>query len=95
MIDTAAALRELGLTPVEESPVAPESVKIGWRNWGRQLRVLPMPNLMSPAYRQACHKEMARYSRTHPCLGCEFYHRVLFEEEENARFTFTSTPTHV
>jgi len=43
----------------------------------------------------ACHKDTARYSRMHPCLGCEFYHRVLFEEEENARFTFTSTPTHV
>ena len=34
------------------------AVKIGWRNWGSQLRVLPMPNLMSPEYRQACHKEM-------------------------------------
>ena len=31
IIDTVAALRELGLTPVEESPVAPESVKVGWR----------------------------------------------------------------
>jgi hypothetical protein len=34
------------------------AVKIGWRNWGRQLRVKPMPNLMSPAYRAACHTEM-------------------------------------
>lgn len=34
------------------------AVKIGWRNWGRQIRVLPMPNLMSPAYRKACHTEM-------------------------------------
>ncbi len=25
------------------------AVKIGWRNWGRQLRVLPAPNLSSPA----------------------------------------------
>lgn len=36
------------------------AVKVGWRNWGRQLRVLPMPNLMSPAYREACHIEMAK-----------------------------------
>jgi len=28
---------------------AESAVKIGWRNWGRQLRVDPMPNLMSPA----------------------------------------------
>lgn len=36
------------------------AVKIGWRNWGRQLRVLPAPNLMSPRYRTACHQAMAR-----------------------------------
>lgn len=36
------------------------SVKIGWRNWGRQLRVLPMPNLMSPTYRAACDVEMGK-----------------------------------
>lgn len=36
------------------------AVKIGWRNWGRQLRVLPMPNLMSSAYREACHVEMEK-----------------------------------
>lgn len=36
------------------------AVKIGWRNWGRQLRVLPMPNLMSPDYRTACHEEMSK-----------------------------------
>lgn len=34
------------------------AVKIGWRNWGNQIRVLPMPNLMSPAYREACHTAM-------------------------------------
>jgi hypothetical protein len=44
---------------VEWTAWTPDSaVKIGWRNWGRQLRVLPMPNLMSPDYRQACHREM-------------------------------------
>src|SRR5574344_461542 len=31
---------------------SPDSAtKIGWRNWGRQFRLLPMPNLSSPAYR--------------------------------------------
>lgn len=46
---------------VEWTDWTPDSaVKIGWRNWGRQLRVLPMPNLMSPAYREACHVEMGK-----------------------------------
>lgn len=46
---------------VEWTAWTPDSaVKIGWRNWGRQLRVLPMPNLMSPAYRDACHIEMGK-----------------------------------
>ena len=44
---------------VEWSGWEPEyALKIAWRNWGRQIRVLPPPNLMSPAYRQACHKAM-------------------------------------
>lgn len=34
------------------------AIKIAWRNWGRQMRVPPPPNLMSPAYRTACHEEM-------------------------------------
>jgi len=34
------------------------AMKIAWRNWGKQIRVLPPPNLMSPRYRQACHDEM-------------------------------------
>ena len=25
-----------------------DAIKIAWRNWGRQIRVLPPPNLMSP-----------------------------------------------
>jgi hypothetical protein len=46
---------------VEWTGWTPDSaVKIGWRNWGRQLRVLPMPNLMSPTYREACHAEMKK-----------------------------------
>lgn len=36
-----------------------DALKIAWRNWGRQLRVLPPPNLMSARYRQECHKKMA------------------------------------
>jgi hypothetical protein len=34
------------------------AIKIAWRNWGRQIRVLPPPNLMSARYREACHEEM-------------------------------------
>ena len=46
-------------TNVEWSSWSPEdALKIAWRNWGRQIRVLPPPNLMSPAYRAACHEEM-------------------------------------
>lgn len=46
---------------VEWSGWQPEdAVRIGWRNWGHILRVLPPPNLMSPAYRTACHAEMNR-----------------------------------
>jgi len=44
---------------VEWSGWGPEhALKIAWRNWGRQLRVLPPPNLLSPPYRDACHDEM-------------------------------------
>ncbi len=35
-----------------------DAIRIAWRNWGRQIRVLPPPNLMSPRYREACHEEM-------------------------------------
>ena len=38
---------------------ADQALKLAWRNWGRQLRVRPPPNLMSPRYRQACHEKMA------------------------------------
>jgi len=44
---------------VEWSGWGPEyALKIAWRNWGRQIRVLPPPNFMSPRYRAACHDEM-------------------------------------
>ena len=35
-----------------------QAIKIAWRNWGRQIRLLPPPNLMSPRYRGACHEKM-------------------------------------
>lgn len=35
-----------------------DALRIAWRNWGRQVRVLPPPNLMSPRYRRACREEM-------------------------------------
>lgn len=34
------------------------AMKIAWRNWGRQMRVLPPPNFMSSRYRNACREEM-------------------------------------
>lgn len=37
---------------------AEHALKIAWRDWGQQWRVLPPPNLMSPRYRAACHVEM-------------------------------------
>lgn len=36
------------------------AIKIAWRNWGRQIRVLPPPNLMSRRYRKACHQQQAQ-----------------------------------
>ncbi len=36
-----------------------DALKIAWRNWGRQIRVRPPPNLMSERYRAECHKQMA------------------------------------
>lgn len=45
---------------VEWSGWSPDdALKIAWRNWGRQLRVRPPPNLMSPRYRKACQEKMA------------------------------------
>jgi len=34
------------------------ALKIAWRDWGRPLRVLPPPNLMSAEYRAAVHEAM-------------------------------------
>ncbi len=35
-----------------------DAVKLGWRNWGNQIRIQPMPNLASPAYRNACYTKL-------------------------------------
>jgi len=46
---------------VEWAGPGPErAVRICWRNWGRQTRVLPPPNLMSPPYRAACEERLRR-----------------------------------
>jgi hypothetical protein len=37
-----------------------DAIKIAWRNWGRQIRVLPPPNLASPRYTAACREEIWR-----------------------------------
>ncbi len=56
--------KQRGYAPANRSNVewtgwsSGEAIKIAWRNWGSQLRVTPPPNLMSPAYRAACHEEM-------------------------------------
>lgn len=42
------------------SPSPDDALKIAWRNWGRQIRVLPPPNLMSKRYRAECHKMQAQ-----------------------------------
>ncbi len=37
-----------------------DAIKIAWRNWGRQIRVLPPPNLASARYTAACREEIRR-----------------------------------
>ena len=39
------------------------AVKIGWRNWGRQIRVLPHPNLAAPRFLEASRTELDRHVR--------------------------------
>ena len=41
-------------------PGPEHAVKLAWRNWGRQIRIGPPPNLMSPRYRAACDEQMRR-----------------------------------
>lgn len=38
-----------------------DAVKIGWLNWGQQIRLTPMPNLLSPTYRQAVNEQMGEF----------------------------------
>jgi hypothetical protein len=33
--------------------ISDSAVKLGWFNWGSQIRMVPSPNLMSPKYREA------------------------------------------
>ncbi len=35
-----------------------DALKIAWLNWGRQIRIPPPPNLLSPRYRQACREKL-------------------------------------
>jgi hypothetical protein len=37
-----------------------QAIKIAWRDWGKQVRVLPQPNLASPPYVEACKAELRR-----------------------------------
>lgn len=37
-----------------------QAVKIAWRDWGKQVRILPPPNLASPRYLAACKAELQR-----------------------------------
>lgn len=36
------------------------AIKIGWLNWGRQIRMVPFPNLMSPKYKEAWRTELTK-----------------------------------
>jgi len=36
-----------------------QAIKIAWRNWGRQIRILPPPNLMSKLFQDLCSKKMS------------------------------------
>ena len=46
---------------VEWTGWSPENaIKIAWRDWGKQVRVLPQPNLASPRYVDACKEALRR-----------------------------------
>ena len=38
-----------------------DAVKIGWLNWGSQIRLKPMANLFSPKYREAVRRRMDKF----------------------------------
>lgn len=39
-------------------PTSRDALKGAWRNWGRQIRVIPPPNLASPRFREASRQEL-------------------------------------
>ena len=41
----------------------------------------------------ACRLSNSQHSPSDPCCDCEFYKRVVFEQEGDTRFRFTSAPT--
>ena len=43
-----------------DGPGTKHALKIAWRNWGSQIRVLPPPNLASPRFRRASRTELLR-----------------------------------
>jgi hypothetical protein len=46
---------------VEWTGWSPEdAIRIAWRDWGKQIRVLPQPNLASPRFVEACKTELRR-----------------------------------
>lgn len=53
-----------GYTPANRENVewsswsSDDALKIAWLNWGRQIRILPPPNLLSPRYREACREKL-------------------------------------
>jgi hypothetical protein len=57
---------KLGYDPANRENVewtgwSPEqAIRIAWRDWGKQVRVLPQPNLASPRYVEACKAELQR-----------------------------------
>jgi hypothetical protein len=41
----------------------------------------------------ACRESRSQMARIDPCHTCDFYKRVVFEQEETTRFRFTSITT--
>jgi len=55
-----------------------DAVKVCWRNWGRQIRVLPQPNLMSPDYLAACREGLARLAP----IVMDWYHALPADKKD-------------
>ncbi len=54
-----------------------DAVKIGWLDWGTQIRINPMPNLMSPVYRQAVSDEMTHLIT----IVAEWYESLTYDKK--------------